>query len=397
MRRGFVCIGDIAAQRAAARAQGETETETPSEPPATTRPEPVATMIEGSAELSGSAPFVPTDAASELPAEEPRWPPAAPAHSSNEWADVSGWKPPPPALRSESPIEGTRWTPTTLADKPSEISHSASVKKPSYLPPEWNTESPRLTVPESAARALEARVAADRAPVREPVAAPPPIREPVPSLPPRKTSAAFAILGLIVIAAAAYYGYRNNSFAPAIAWLRFDTGVPGGRAMGGRRGRGEPRRRIRANARNDGCSARCRSSAAPNPSDQRQRRVDVIRGSTRSAAAPASPKESANPSAATTPPLPLPTQPTPTPVVPSQSASVGNAVSPSPGDRPRERVLNRSATVATAPATMQPPARDNGAGASAPDNAGNAKAPGRCSDAATAMGLCRQDKSGEGT
>src|SRR6185369_3903323 len=163
---------------------------------------------------------VATEAAGTPPAEEPRRPSTPGARAPNEWATApSARKSSTPVPQSESPIEGTRWTPTTLADPPGELQPLASLKKPDYLPPGWQAPSARMTVPESAARALEARGAAARPPVREAVAAPPPIREPVPSLPPRRTSLPFVIVGLLVIAVAGYYAYRSDTFAPAIAWL----------------------------------------------------------------------------------------------------------------------------------------------------------------------------------
>ena len=195
----------------------------------------------------------------------------------------------------------------------------------------------------------------------------------------------FAIIGLLVISAAAYYGYRNGSFTPATAWL---NSTPSEQA--------QERRASRWGAGNRDAESQARetTAAAPNTGSDSSTPTPSVQDS-RTAQAPAAAAMSAAPiegetqSPVSTPSVQLPAQsPLPPPAAPPQSAPVRNAVPPSSGDRPRERVVNRSAAVVTAPTTAQP--------SPAPDNAASAKAPAHCSDAAAAMGLCNQVKSREG-
>jgi hypothetical protein len=373
----------VFAEAATVPAQAVTGTETLSEHPTTSPSEPVEATSQASAELSGSPLFGPTDAASELPAEEPRR------------------KSPAAVPRTESPIEGERWTPTTRAEPQSEIAPSGFPWTPSQPSRDLHVTHPRLTVPESAARALAARTAgvtprvreaaAAPSPVPEAVTSPPPVREVI-SLPPRRTSTAFAIMGLLVIAAAAYYGYRNNSFAPAIAWLE---STPAYQALEQWAAGWEAGNRDAEPAQDRETTAAAPDTAGspPNPSVNDSRTTQdqpAPAAAATSADSPASPNESATPSSASMPSAQPSTEPTaPAAAARPKSVPVRKAAPGTSGDRPRERVVNRSAAVATTPPpTAQP--------SPAPDNAASAKAPARCSDAAAAMGLCNQDKSREG-
>jgi len=252
----------------------------------------------------------------------------------------------------------------------------------------------------SMAHSFGERTATATPPMREAVAAPSPVREAVILVPPRSTSRStampFAIIGLLVISAAAYYGYRNGSFTPATAWLNSTPSDQALERRASRWGAGNPDAESQARETTGKAPDTGSDSSTPTPSVEDGRTAQAPAVAATSAAPSAAPNEGTTQSPVSTPSVQLPAQsPIPPPAAPPQSAPVRNAVPPSSGDRPRERVdrprervVNRSAAVVTAPATTQP--------SPAPDNAASAKAPAHCSDAAAAMGLCNQDKSREG-
>ena len=145
----------------------------------------------------------------------------------------------------------------------------------------------------------------------------------------RTTSMLFVILGLLVIAAAAYYGYRNDSFAPAIAWL---NSTPAYQA--GNRG------------------AETTAAASDTGSDRSTPSPSVDDGPT-----------------AQTPAVPV-----------APVAAMSESEMQPPATIPSAQLPEQSP-----PATVQ--------SSPAPDDAASTKAPAHCSDAATAMGLCSLDKS----
>jgi len=156
----------------------------------------------------------------------------------------------------------------------------------------------------------------------------------------RTTSTLFVFLGLLVIAAAAYYGYRNDSFAPAIAWL---DSTPAYQALerwsaGGGGGDRGAETHTTAAASDTGSD---RSTPSPPVTDSPPAQAP---------AAPAMPVAETSDSEVTTPPAQLPAQ-------------------------------SSAATAQSSPA---------------PDDAASTNAAARCSDAATALGLCNLDKSSAG-
>lgn len=293
--------------------------------------ERVEATREVAAELSVSAPFAPNDMTNEVADEV-----------ANEAAGDMAIE-----AASERRTEDREWELTALADAPSEGPLSGYRWRPSNPTPELDVMHPQSTVPESAARALEVRSAADTPLTREALATTPPIREPVTAPRTRTTSMPFAILGIVVIAVAVYYGYRNDSFAPAIAWLNSTPAYKSLERWAGAWGAG--------NRGADPAQTPVTTAAAPDTSDN---------------SAPSPPVEDSTAQA---------------PAAAATSAASSGDDTPSPASTPSAQLPTQSPT--------PPPAEQL---SPAPDDAASAKAPAHCSDAATAMGLCNPDKSSEG-
>jgi len=257
---------------------------------------PAPEAVEASPELSGSAPMAPADAASEIPSVEPVWtPPAAEAVRRRAVPEATGLA-----------LESTSTTPGPARISPSEM-------------------------PDVAPR----RATFGPAPPRRPLLAP------------------VVIIGLTVIAAAAYFGYRNGNFEQVSAWL---DSTPAWQALV------EWVDRVRGSG-----SATSEKSAAYAP------------GSATASDAGA-PQDDAPPASATAPVPAAETAPAPTTPLPVAETT------PQPSSGPAgDQAPASNADAVSVPST--PPVT---APAAPADASTNSKPAATCSDAAVAMGLCKQ-------